>query len=950
MTPERRRQIEVLYIAAREHGPGVLASTDPELRREVEELLALDPSGARSMEKPVAELAGDSTLSMVIVGSQLGPYKIETSLGQGGMGQVFRATDTRLGRAVAIKVAHEKFNDRFDREARAIASLNHPNICVLHDVGPDYLVMELLEGETLAARLKRGKLSIQETLRCGAQIADALAAAHAKGITHRDLKPGNIMLGPFGVKVLDFGLAKMQRDAALTATNAVVGTPAYMAPEQIDGQECDARTDIYSLGLVLYEMVTGRRASDQPSFAGILDKLAQVIEHCLRKDPARRFQRAEDVKTMLEELEAEFDALSHTRKFRSWRIGAALAGALAIASATTLWWTQSRRGADAPSEAPVVRLTPENGFSVTPAISPDGKLVAYASDRATGENLDIWVQQIDGGSPIRLTSGSNSEMDPSFSPDGSRIVYRSDDNDGELYTIPALGGEPRFLAPGGRHARFSPDGAQIAYATGLGSSTNSVAAGAELFVIPSMGGTPRKLVSEIGATHPIWSPDGKWILFAVGNVYVDQWAIIPSNLAETVNAQQYGKAFEKGQAGSLAVLNLDAQKKSGLTNFVPCQWLMDNRVVFSARSGDTAHVFEIRLDPPSFLNSHWRLNSAQQRLTFSTAYDEAASLAGARPPGARRMVFSSETRSEEIWSADLDTNHPRLVTKLRPLTREGGFHTSPTVSEDGTKIAFISHNASNDEVWLMDVPTGRRWLLSNTISTKLRSRISPDGSQVYFHDMLGQPDCNTNDTCHGVYVVPASGGAPRMACEKCYSWVGNLSPDGKRLIDGAFSRPVSLVDLETGRFTPLLPGGKSYETPEWSHDGRWIAFGVYVRAPFYVRLYVAPYTPDHIVAEDTWIPVTDGSTVENNFSWSPDDNWLYAFSGRDKYPCLWAHQLDPRTKKPVAPPMPVIHLHTARFNNGEPSFFSIKVARDKIVFNRGEITGNIWMTELQDPK
>jgi serine/threonine protein kinase len=242
MTPSRWQQIEELYHAALECEPGeravFLARADPELQREVESLLAQE-SGATPLDRPAwsgaASLLG-STVAALTPGTQLGPYKIEGPLGSGGMGEVFRAVDTRLGRAVAVKTSREHFSARFDREARAISSLNHPHICTLYDVGPNYLVMELCQGETLAARLQRGKLSVEETLRYGQQIADALATAHAKGIVHRDLKPGNIMLSKAGIKVLDFGLAKSQQDATLTGSRAVMGTPAYMAPEQREGQ------------------------------------------------------------------------------------------------------------------------------------------------------------------------------------------------------------------------------------------------------------------------------------------------------------------------------------------------------------------------------------------------------------------------------------------------------------------------------------------------------------------------------------------------------------------------------------------------------------------------------------------------------------------------------------------------------------------------------------------
>jgi serine/threonine protein kinase len=217
------------------------------------------------------------------------------------MGEVFRATDTRLGRSVAIKTSQQQFSDRFNREARAISSLNHPHICTLYDVGPNYLVMELCEGETLAARLKRGKLSIEDTLRYGAQIADALAAAHAKGVVHRDLKPGNVMVTKSGVKVLDFGLATSSQDETITASRMVMGTPAYMAPEQREGKECDARTDIFALGLILFEMVMGKRAvpGEILLMQQLPPQLAHVIERCLAQDPDDRWQSARDVKAEL---------------------------------------------------------------------------------------------------------------------------------------------------------------------------------------------------------------------------------------------------------------------------------------------------------------------------------------------------------------------------------------------------------------------------------------------------------------------------------------------------------------------------------------------------------------------------------------------------------------------------------------------------------------------------
>jgi serine/threonine protein kinase len=249
-------------------------------------------------ESPSREGQTLATQTRLAPGVQLGPYKIEALLGAGGMGEVYQAVDTRLGRKVAIKISAERFNGRFEREARAIAALNHPNICTLHDVGPNYLVMELVEGESLAARLRKGALPMDLVVEYGAAIAQALSAAHAKGIVHRDLKPANIMIASSGVKVLDFGLAKSHlEDETLTATNAILGTPAYMAPEQWEGRKSDTRTDIYALGLVLYEMSAGKRLprGELPSPESSASALARTIRGCLAQDPDKRWQSAADV-------------------------------------------------------------------------------------------------------------------------------------------------------------------------------------------------------------------------------------------------------------------------------------------------------------------------------------------------------------------------------------------------------------------------------------------------------------------------------------------------------------------------------------------------------------------------------------------------------------------------------------------------------------------------------
>src|ERR1700677_4497127 len=330
MTPDRFRQIEELFHAARdgsaEERVALLAQADPDLRREVESLL-VGASGREFLDRPAIhnapQLEENSTILELVAGACLGPYRIESKLGEGGMGEVFRAIDTRLGRAVAIKTTREQFSARFEREARAISSLNHPNICTLHDVGANFLVMELVEGETIGATLKRGPIPSKTALLYASQILSALAEAHGKGVVHRDLKPANIMIAKSGVKALDFGLAKSGRDETVTARHMVMGTPGYMAPEQRDGKPADERSDIYSFGCVLYEMLTGSRITSRrkrlPS-----RKLEKIVSRGLEEDPGRRWQ-------------------SVTGAVLPWKMVSAAAIALALTGAAYLYYSHRPR-------------------------------------------------------------------------------------------------------------------------------------------------------------------------------------------------------------------------------------------------------------------------------------------------------------------------------------------------------------------------------------------------------------------------------------------------------------------------------------------------------------------------------------------------------------------------------------------------------------------------------
>jgi serine/threonine protein kinase len=378
------------------------------------------------------------------------------------MGEVYKARDTRLGRLVAIKIAAAQFSSRFESEARAISALNHPNICTLHDIGPNYLVMELVDGETLAALLRKGALPIDRVLFYGARIADALAAAHAQGITHRDLKPANIMVVKSGIKVLDFGLAKMTLpDETVTASNVALGTPAYMSPEQREGRPCDARTDIFALGLVLYEMATGKRyssAQDGPAMNGLPIQFAHVVERCLEPEPENRWQSVRDVRAELEWGARTPSAQIPQYKSRAPWIsgGVVVISVLLTLSAFLIGFWRS-----APSSAggvqPVTRfaidLAPTEQFPIDVAlpgflgVAPDGR-VFYAMRR--DGTVQLYVRGL-GDLEAALIPGTEGAMMPFLSPDGNWIGFASK---GELRRVSASGGPAETLT-----AAVSPRGA-----------------------------------------------------------------------------------------------------------------------------------------------------------------------------------------------------------------------------------------------------------------------------------------------------------------------------------------------------------------------------------------------------------------------------------------------------------------------------------------------------------
>jgi len=581
VTPERWQRIKQIFQSASERSPkdrdvylAAVTDGDAELRREVDRMLR-HASGTGLLDRPAWQGLGvDRALA---AGTCLGPYEIVEEAGEGGMGRVYKARDTRLGRTVALKVLSAEFSHRLRFEGRAISALNHPNVCALYDIGDQegtaYLVMEYVEGESLASCLARGPLPCDAVLRYGAEIAGALAAAHAQGIVHRDLKPANIMLTASGAKVLDFGVAQMAQDGA-PPSGSVAGTAAYMSPSQLNGNPADARSDIFALGLVLYEMVTGMRHSLQSPKPPALvpEGLASLIERCLQQDAARRVQHMEEVQRGLEHLRSESPQVARRRWVKPVGIAALLT---VMAGAAGLMWNVARSGPPAqpsisaakskpPDDGPRGPLTPTSlaappsaatsiapivppvslappslvtlasypGLERDPSFSPDGDEVAFSWHRGDRSGYGIYVRPVNGEEPpTNLTDEGAEDWGPAWSRDGRMIAFRRKARQSGIYWVPASGGPAHLVASIAHQGQetlpqmsWSRDGKWIA------APDRDSTGATQIYLFAVASGEKRAVTASTSGTNhaPAFSPDGKSLAYAScrGAVYpCDVWVI-----------------------------------------------------------------------------------------------------------------------------------------------------------------------------------------------------------------------------------------------------------------------------------------------------------------------------------------------------------------------------------------------------------------------------------------
>jgi eukaryotic-like serine/threonine-protein kinase len=816
MTPERFQQISQIYQAALEREPELRVAfleqscgRDGDLRHEVEALLSGGKSAeavllSKAMNEAAKKLTGDPPPSLV--GKTLDHYQVVALLGSGGMGDVYRARDINLGREVAIKVLPASFPTggdrlRLEREARAASALNHPNILTIYEIEQvdehRFIAAEFIDGETLRQRLLRGRMKLAEVLDIAIQVASALSAAHAAGIVHRDIKPENIMLRRDAlVKVLDFGLAKVtEPQTTLTSpeqstlewfhtdAGVVLGTSAYMSPEQTRGFPVDARTDIWSLGVVLYEMVAGHvpfaGATRSDVIASILEReppdftdepehataLKWILHKALRKDRDERYQTARELLGDLKNLRQELD--SHKRSGKAIQqatlkpgkqgrqravlalvLGTIILAALAFALYKFVGRHQPLAGQPA---AKIVPFTTLSGRELQPSFSPDGNQIAFAWNGENGKNFDIYIKLVNTATrPLQLTFNEADDLYPAWSPDGKQIAFvRQSGTDTSIMVVPALGGPERKLYSGtsaffslyeyGNALSWSPDGKHLAF-----SGQRSHREPNAIFLL-SLDTFEKKQVTTppqgfLGDSNPAFSPDGKLLAFVRGASSRDiEIYIMPANGGEPKRL-----TFDSRSGRSLA-------------------WTADStEIVFSLW-----YYGALRL---------WRVPaSGGTPVQLSVGAEGASTVAISRQ--GNRLAYSQEFRDTNVWKIGIDgTANKSGPTRLISSTRQDY---GPQYSPDGKKIAFTSGRSGSNEIWVSDADGLNPVQLTSFGGPDVGSpRWSPDSRQIAFDAI---PEGHRD-----IYVVSAEGGKPRRLTENTSEDVRpSWSRDGQSIYFGS---------------------------------------------------------------------------------------------------------------------------------------------------------------------
>jgi len=773
----------------------------------------------------------------MMTGRTLAHFEVLEKLGQGGMGVVYKARDAQLNRFVALKVLPpDKVTDlerrlRFMQEARAASALNHPNIVTIHEIsnaeGVDFIAMEYVAGRTLDQLIPRTGLKLTEALRIAVQVADGLTCAHAAGIVHRDLKPSNIMVGQSSVKLLDFGLAKLTEpatqgpddDATMTEARiaqvprtdegVVMGTVAYMSPEQAQGKPVDARTDIFAFGAVLYEMVSGRRAfscaSKQATLAAVMrdepallahvpHELEKLIARCLRKDPVRRAQHMADLKLELEQMKEEsesgFSASGNAapKAFpRRWGWMIAALAAVVVLGASGAFWNVRHQPDRIPPEMQPVVLTSYTGLQRFPALSPDGKQVAFSWDGERGDNFDIYIKLVDAGAPLRLTQAPEDDILPAWSPDGRFLAFvrLSKQGKGGYYVVPALSGAERKVAdipqtPSHRpypSLDWTPDSKSLVI---VDTAVNPPALAEVLIAEGDKKDLTTPPANSLGDYMPAVSPDGKWLAFArVPATGVQNWQVVP--FAHAISSRPVPLPI----TGAIAIMAGASDARS----FPRVSWASDSAHVIAVETASSGSRL-VRVSAPGS-------ERPEPILSAGTAASEPSI---AREKG--RLAYVHSFRNTSLWRADL-RNPSAAPTRVIASTR---VELQPDYSADGSHVVFVSDRSGNREVWSAGADGASPLQITAHAATPTAPRWSPDGRQIVFAQ---RPGGNVD-----IYVVDAQGGTPRrLTTDPANDASAYWSRDGKWIY---------FASNRTGRFEVWkLPADGSAREVQVTRNGGW---------------------------------------------------------------------------------------------------------------------------------
>ena len=765
-------------------------------------------------------------------GTRLGSYEIIAAIGSGGMGEVYRARDSRLNRDVAVKVLPVVFATdpdrlaRFEREARAVAALSHPNILAIHDFASHgrvaFAVMELLEGETLRQRLTDGPLGVRKALDYANQIARGLAAAHEKGIVHRDLKPENVFVTADGqVKILDFGLARHvvptvssdQTVSVGTEPGLVMGTVGYMSPEQVRGAtSIDHRSDIFAFGAVLYEILSGRRAfsrdtaaetmtailkEDPPELTesgrGIPLALDRLIQHCLEKRPEDRFQSARDLAFALQHLDSGAAPVvaataPTTRRARSLLLpAAALAVGLAFLAGR---WTVRVPAPPEWQAAEFTQVTTTEEAELWPHLAPDGESVVYAS--AAGGNLDIYVQRIGGHNATNLTRDSPaSDSQPAFSPDGSLIAFHSTREGGGIFVMGATGESVRRLSDAGFNPAWSPDSRFIVISDTTFTAPNSRPRNGKLSVLSLADGSRRELPTG-DAVQPSWSPNGARIAY---------WGVTEGGQRDiwTIAAD-----------GSTAPIRVTSD---AALDWSPV-WAPDGRTLYFAtdRTG-TMNVARVAIDDRT-----GRVTGSIEPVVVPAI--SAGPLSFSRKGDV--LLYSTEGMAASLHAVSFDSTREQVAAPPTVVLQGAQVFDYIDVSPDGNWIAFGNKGRQEDLFVIRRDGTGLRQL-TDDVHRDRGPRWSPDGSRLAFYSNRQGPYAVWSIRADGSRLEPLSPiGQDRAFVRPAWS------PDGRRLTaGGSLVGGAALIDLERPldvRVQALKGTQESAFIPQaWSPDGRFVA-------------------------------------------------------------------------------------------------------------------------------